>query len=222
VRINAPAGVVAFSASPITVSAGTSDSVVIRGVTLKALTPGSGTGIVFVSGDRLFVEDCVIDGWSTGIDVEAPQSFFVMGTTVRNITGFGLFVGSAARGAVEKSRFEAVDTCGVEAFGGAVAVRDSVFAGHTQDGATGVCARDTGEVNVDSSLIANYRQTGQGAAGSGIQAFSGGTVRVSHSIISGNDLGLFNNGSTLVSLGNNMVRGNTIDTFGTITTVSLQ
>src|SRR5262245_2752390 len=45
VKINAPAGVVAFSGLPIVVDPGDGGTVVLRGLTLKAATPGAGTAI---------------------------------------------------------------------------------------------------------------------------------------------------------------------------------
>src|SRR5207247_2223131 len=42
VKIDVPNGVVAFSASPITINAGASDVVVVRGITLKSLLGGNG------------------------------------------------------------------------------------------------------------------------------------------------------------------------------------
>src|SRR2546423_1063573 len=49
VKIDVPTGVVAFSASPITINAAASDVVVIRGMTLKAVTAGTGNGIDFTA-----------------------------------------------------------------------------------------------------------------------------------------------------------------------------
>jgi hypothetical protein len=49
------------------------------------------------------------------------------------------------------------------------------------------------------------------------------TVRLSRSVVTGNGLGLENLGAgALLVYGNNVVRGNTTDTSGTITTTGVQ
>src|SRR5437773_8943662 len=45
VKINVASGVVAFSGLPIVVNPGSGNRVVLRGLTIKAVTVGSGTGI---------------------------------------------------------------------------------------------------------------------------------------------------------------------------------
>jgi hypothetical protein len=69
-------------------------------------------------------------------------------------------------------------------------------------------------VKIESSLLANNISGGAGA--------SKGTIRVSHCAVTQNGLGLKNFTGTLESFGNNVVRGNTTDLSGTITTVPLQ
>jgi hypothetical protein len=95
VKINVPSGVVAFSASPITVAAGVSDIVVLRGLTIKAATPGTGVGVSFSAGAALYIEGCVIDGWDVGVSIGAAGKVFVADTIVRNSASFGIASGTA-------------------------------------------------------------------------------------------------------------------------------
>jgi hypothetical protein len=69
---------------------------------------------------------------------------------------------------------------------------------------------------VDKCEVANN------GTGINVPMSSGSTVRVSRSVVSGNTLGLQNVGGTLEVDGTSVVRGNTTDTTGTISTVPRQ
>jgi hypothetical protein len=215
VKINVPSGVVAFSASTVTVAAGASDVVVVRGLTIKALTPGTGNGIAFSGGASLYVENCVIDGWATGINFGSAGQLYVKDTTVRNSSQSGLFATAAsgtASASVDLSRFERNGGCGVRAGSGArIAARDSVASGN----GNGFCADANGQVSVLNSQASNNTTAGVAASGAGAVA------RVANSTVTNNGTGFSNaGGATFQSLGTSLVRGNTADTSGTITTVS--
>jgi hypothetical protein len=220
VKLNVPVGVVAFTASPMTVAAGADDVVVLRGLTIKALTPGTGNGILLTSGAAVHVENCVIDGWANGINVNtnAAVDVFVIDTIVRNASEQGLFVSPAGLGftprvTVDNSRFEDSGT-GVLVSQGNVTVMRSVAAG----GSFGFAALGVNAVlNVDSSIAANNVD--------GFFVQNSAVMRVARCIVTGNANTGFNNQpglSTFESLGNNLVRGNTSNTFGTITVVAGQ
>jgi hypothetical protein len=70
-----------------------------------------------------------------------------------------------------------------------------------------------GEMTVETSVA-----RGNGAAGLLVQ--DGGTGRVSNSVFTDNQWGLYNNASMLESRGNNTVRGNVNLPFGTIRSIS--
>jgi hypothetical protein len=86
------------SGNAITISAGSSDTVVLRGLTLD----GQGTasdGIRFTTGGALYVEDSRIHRFTTGIDFlpnNTTSKLFVTDTIVRNNgsggTGGGVFI----------------------------------------------------------------------------------------------------------------------------------
>jgi hypothetical protein len=216
VKINVPTGVVAFSASPITVNAGASDVVVLRGLTIKAVTPGVGTGVDFTAGAALYVENCVIDGWATGISVTTGAQVFIKDTTVRNSTGMGLHATAAsgsARVSVDLTRFEGNGGCGVHVTdNGKASIRDSVSSGNNQ----GFCASSAtaAEVNVHNSVASNNTTDGV------LAEAAAGVARVGSSIVTNNGTGFRNAGLAFQSLGNNLVQGNGTDTMGTITVVA--
>jgi hypothetical protein len=217
VKIDVPTGVVAFSASPITVNAGVSDVVVIRGMRLKALTAGTGNGIDFLAGGVLFIENCVLDSWDIGINVTSPNSkTFVSDTVSRNNGGSGLEMNEAtALASVVNSRFEnntfvSGGPCGVTIKSGKASIRASVASGNT----AGFCDFNsaTADLTVEDSLAASN-------VGAGIEVFNG-VVRISNNTVTANGTGLRQVGDTLESRGNNTVRGNGTDTSGTITELS--
>jgi hypothetical protein len=83
VKVNAAPGIVAFSGLPIVVNPGAGNTVVLRGLTIKSATPGSGIGVSHNSGN-LMIENCVVDNWSEGVVSDAgPTAKFVL---VRSIT----------------------------------------------------------------------------------------------------------------------------------------
>jgi hypothetical protein len=216
VKINVPAGVVAFSASPITVNAAVSDVVVIRGITLKALTTGVGNGIQFTAGAALFVENCVLDGWANGINITSPNSkTFVSSSVSRDNDNSGLQVNEGtATASIVNSGFDnngfVGNICGLTVRAGKASVRASEASGNF----FGFCAFDqpSAELNVEDSLAANN-------VIAGLQV-GAGVVRASNNTVTDNGTGLRQIAGTFESRGNNTVRGNGTETFGTITAIT--
>lgn len=89
VKVNAAPGIVAFSGLTITVNPGAGNTVVLRGLTIKAAVPGV-PGVVHSSGN-LIVEECVVDGWANGISSNAGASghLSVNNSTFRNNVNVG-------------------------------------------------------------------------------------------------------------------------------------
>jgi hypothetical protein len=216
VTINAPSGIVALAATAITVNPGAGNKVVLRGLTFQAATPGFGTAITHQSG-RLFVENTVVDGWYEGL-VVAPgaEELFVKASIFRNQDDVGLLVApdNTALLTVEDSFFER-NNSGIFAQGGHGLVSQSVISSNSY----------AGLVTQGGGWLTLLRCEMVGNANIGAYADGAGTVlRVSASTITGSSTGLTNGGSGAVveSFGNNAIRGNTTNTFGTITTVTLQ
>ncbi len=191
-----------FSAAGITITAGASDVVTIRGLTLNGL--GGDFGIVFNSGAALYVQDTVFKnlseegvfaGTSASANVVVEDSLF-------SRSGFGVGLDASAgtiRGTIEHCRFEDGDG-GVAAGPNSVAViRDSVASGN---GGAGFEASSPGsQLDVENSLTTHN--------GYGLRSFTG-NVRVSETTIEENTTGVAEFiGGTITSFGNNRLAGNT-------------
>jgi hypothetical protein len=208
VKIDAAAGVVAFSGQSITVNA-PGGTVVIRGLTLKAASPGSGTGLQIQSAAAVFLENSVVDGWAIGVEQGAPEAFFAQSTLRNNNSGL---YSAAGKTSLEDTRFENNATGIAADSASEVSLRGSMVSGN----GAGITA-DTGSVvTVEKTQITNN------GTGVKVPLASGATVRLSRSVVSGNTLGLENAGGTIEVSGNNVVRGNVTDTAGSITTTGLQ
>jgi len=196
------AGISVFAGAGITVNAGASDVVTIRGLTLNGL--GGSDGIDFNSGAALHVQDSVFKNFSSngvtadlGSDgkVVVDDSLFtgnLVGLLLRTTAG-------TVSGTVEHSRFEDGGN-GVEGgLNSNVVIRDSVAVHNVNVGFDSVFTN--AQVDVENSLTAHN--------GSGLRATSTGKMRVSETTIEENALGLNTTGGTIVSFGNNRLAGNT-------------
>jgi hypothetical protein len=191
---------------------------VLRGLTIKAATPGSGTGIDHQSGS-LFVENTIVDGWYDGlVSASTAERLHVKGSVFRNQANEGLLVqaGSTARVVIDDSFFERNGFVGVRFQGGKGRVSNSVMSDNTAAG--GVAENAGTEVTFQRCEVSHNIQ-------SGLYAGLDSTLRVSQSTMTRNGVGLLNNGGMttfVVSFGNNVIVGNTTDIGGTITPGTLQ
>jgi hypothetical protein len=210
VRVNAPSGIVAFAALPITINAPAAN-VVIRGFTIKAVTPGAGTGIAVTAVGTLLLENMVVDGWATGVSTPAGK-ISVADSTFRNNTSFGFLAGSAGSVSVVRSQFENNFNGFVTAGGAVGSVSRSSATGNSN---VGFAASGAG------SVLAVDRCQASGN-GKGVNAETGGLLRLANSSVSGNTIGVQNVGSTIESFGTSGIRGNTTNISGALTAVVLQ
>jgi hypothetical protein len=196
VKINVAAGVVAFSAQPITINVAAGATVVLRGITLKALTPGTGQAILVFSGD-LIVENSVIDGWEFGVATLATSRVAITHSTLRNnVIGVQPTEGTGARFLIADS----------ELFKNAYSVQ--INAGnfgrfsrlHVSGGTTGFSCG--GSCDISETRIWDE--------GYGITALATATVRLNRVEITGCGTAV-NGGAVWESFGNNAIKGNTAD-----------
>ena len=212
------ASILAAGTNGIIINAAATDTVVIRNL---KLTRGGQSGIYCTVG-HLIVENCVISGFSSyGIWADCKQ-LIVKDTTVRNCN-YGVYTISSWQffnvTTVDRCRFEKNTWSGLTAYyNSRVVVRDSVATGNTYGFQAKSFNGYTTEMHIENSL-ANYNGSGVLVDNS-----SGGSasIRVSNTTSTSNGIGfhIVANG-TILSRGNNTVRGNTIvDVVGTITTIS--
>lgn len=213
--IDANPGIVAFihppSGTAVTITAGDSDTVVLRGLSLNV---GTGSGIWAGSVGALYVENCTVTRFDArGLDFSAPGKLFVKDSTFSNNGSEGIFVGPFAAGNATAS----IDHCRLEGNGlvhvtgaltagnrSAVTVRDSVASGNFRGFEAGDGAGQTVELNVERCVSAGNVV--------GLLSANGGStiLRVSDSVITDNTLyGIEAQGSgKVLSRLNNTVEGN--------------
>jgi hypothetical protein len=211
----AVAGVLATSGAGITIAAGASDVVNLRGLDVDGAGSGS-IGIQFSSGQSLNIQKSVVRNFSdSGVSFapSAASTLFITETAVTNNANNGISVtsnGSAVSGAINRVTASRNGT-GILASGGAnVTVIDTV-AGNNNYG----IGASSSAVMVRNSTVSNN--------GTGIAADQqAAVIRVGQSTITANRVGWqATNGAQVVSYSNNNVSGNATD--GTVTsTVALQ
>jgi hypothetical protein len=166
------------------------------------------SGVRFLAGAKLVVEDCYIAGGTTGIDFEpaAASKLAVIDTTINNMSGNAVLIQAGASGSASASlqRVNLTNSAfGLKVVKGTASIADSTISGATT---AGVRAEGTSRINLDNTLVSD-------SAGGGVVA-QGATASVvlSRSTITNNASGLsvfF--GGTIVSFGNNRIAGNTTD-----------
>ena len=207
------AGITASTGNAVQITAGASDLVVLRGLTINGLGTAA-AGIAFTGGGaEVQVENCVITGFASwGIISFYPIR--VQDTIVRDST-IGVHIdnaGAAVNATLERVQIKGSSDTGVFCWRNArVAVRDSVvsFSGIGFHAADGVLSIENG--------LATENTTGVSAAA---QFSSPGTVRLSNTMIVNNTTGVAVAGGTVESWTNNRLRGNTTDLSGSLTPVS--
>ncbi len=241
------AGISVFSGNGITIAtAGV--KVVLRGLSVNRLG-GSGSGISMTAGDSLVVQHCVISNFSSsnGLYVSGAVTvrlldsllqgnnvgaFFVNGPSVlvsgsrfidnadSGLSVFALGSGVTTKLEVNRSEASGNGSAGINGWTGSsgrweLNVKDSVASrnGH------GIYARSNGGTtlaSVTGSLISGNTSTGLTAEGSGTRL-----VATANTVTHNSVFGLCQTSSAVFeSTGDNTVRDNTNNSFGTITTIS--
>lgn len=211
----AMAGVLAPSGIGITINAGPSDVINLRGLDIDGSNSGS-IGIQFNSGKSLNIQKSLVRNFTnSGISFSptVASALFVSDTIVSNNANNGILVtgtSSPATGALSRVNATA-NGVGIFASGSTVnlAITDSVSASNNY----GIGA-SSAAVMIRNSTASNNAV--------GITADQTAVVRVSQSTITGNGTGWQAvNGGQMLSFGNNNVVGNTSDGAAT-TTLALE
>jgi hypothetical protein len=174
------AGISVFSGDGITINAGASDTVILRGLTVN--NQGSaGNGVVFNTGLKLHVEGCVINGFSSnpskGLSLLAGGAQAEVIDSVIRGNFLGILVqpsSGALQATIDHVRLEGNDR-GLDAEAGSqVAVTNSVATNSITIGiiASSVASRSV-QMSVESTVV-----SGNTANGVGCVAGSTGAVQV--------------------------------------------
>jgi hypothetical protein len=197
------AGVAAdINQTAITVTGAATDTVVLRGITLRGpfnVSPFN-AGISGGSGASLHIEGCSISGFSIGIAFPGGGSnhLFVKDTTIKNC-GSGVQT-TTTRATFDNCRIEGNGTGLLAGVGSKVTIRRSVAAANGQAFTAGGSGTD---LNIDDCTVSNN--------GDGIRSDSPGSiVRVANTTVTGNNVGLLPFGGALLSRApaTNTVEGN--------------
>ena len=224
VSIIAPPGVYAgisvFSGNGVTVNAGPTDTVILRGLTIN--NQGSlGHGVVCNGASSLRVESCAVSGFPFGFGVNflSSGSLEVKDSILRG-NNFGIAVlGAGGSALVENVRLEA-NADGLDVEGGARAtVRNSLASGNG-DGffVESIDGAGAAELNIENCVV-----TGSDTGVFATRTSNGGsvTIRVSNSTVTNNRVGLTTSGTgsvVVLSRANNTVEGNMTDKAGNVAT----
>jgi hypothetical protein len=183
----------------IIVNAGAGDKVLLRGISINGLGT-SLTGIRFLIGAQLSVENCLISGFTgSGIDINVTSNaeVFITNTYITKAsTGIRAVTSASLSVAVNNVTVAGPTTHGFEAasMGVAGTIANTVIA---RAGGSGVIASAEGaEINVDSSTLASNLTAFNASVGKT-------TIRVSNNNI-------YNNGTNF-----NIAEGATIETNNT-------
>jgi hypothetical protein len=214
---------VSGGANGITISAGASDAVSLRGLTVKGIGFGGGNGIRFNSGKSLTIENCVVRnltggptaGFGIRFQPNASSSLSISNTLVADNDNTGISVSPAGSGSTTKvvlNRVEAYNntTTGINLNGNGASgdmkatITDSVV----QNSGTGILAiSDAGGQLTDLMVIrSTVANNGTGLSADGANMI----VRLGGSTVTGNTTGWqAQNIAQLLSFGDNNIEGNT-------------
>ncbi|MCW5889851.1 MAG: right-handed parallel beta-helix repeat-containing protein [bacterium] len=199
------ASILASSTTGVIVN-GTNVRVVLRRLSINgasdAPSPGV-TGVRFLQGAELHVEDCVIENFSQlGISAEGSGNLHVADTVIRNIGGAGIRVtpgGGTPRVTVEGSRLATVGI-GLRVAGSLVALAHDTSV--TDSSAAGFWAENGAELHLHDAVVAH--------SGVGVQA-SGGAVINTAGLTAVNNAGgafLAEAGGVIVPFAGELITGN--------------
>lgn len=209
VTVDSPPGIVAFIHPPtgnaITINAGASDNVILRGI---ALNVGDADGLRVNTAGTVHVENCAINGFAfQGVSFVATGQLFMKDTTVANNAGEGVFIQPASGNATVS-----MDRCRLDGNIGSgltlgnntsVTIRDSVAVGNFRGFCAGTAVGDTIQLNIERCVSATNFVGIFAANSANIK------VRVSDTLVNNNSLGLEAQGAgSILSRVNNTVEGN--------------
>jgi hypothetical protein len=214
------AGITAGSGNAITIKAGATDSVHLRGLTIEGL--GTGTnGIKFNTGGNLAIENCVIRNFANvGLNITAStsSSFSVSNTIASNNTSIGIAVqpkGSAVVSGVLSNVTANNNVSGILVAGSGLALNVTIANSDASNNSSlGVGASTAATAVLLNNVVASNNNTG-------IAASTSSTVRVGQSVVTGNVTGVFTTGGgVLDSYGDNDINGNTTDNTAVLTPIA--
>jgi hypothetical protein len=210
---------VSSGAIGVTIQAGNTDVIVLRGLTIKGLDVGQ-VGIVASFAGVLHVENCALSAFiADGIFGGGPLTLFIQDTVISECASRAIDLENGGRAVIEHTRLENNGTGILLLQGVQVTVRNSVASGNKNSG----FETDWGTLNLENCVASN---NGTGVVALMAPSPNGPTIVViSNSVVTNNQTGLrqacvnvcSDAPSVIYSRGNNTVAGNNTDISGTIT-----
>lgn len=195
VSIISPAGIHAAIAptagTALEVDPGAAGKVVLRGLYLNS--QGATTGINVLTGTSVFVENCVVSGFTGARAVNLNNengAVYVTDSIVRNTDGSAVWANAASplRLFFERSRIEGNFGDGIHIENNVTAtVHHCLIAGNSNIGVDVAPSGSRSKVNIEGSMLSGHA-VGLRTRALGIDAVS--TASVSHTTISGGSVGL--------------------------------
>jgi hypothetical protein len=229
--VNDGVGVAAIETSSgngVTINGGPSDSIHLRGLTIEGLgNVGNESGILFNTGGNLAIENCVFRGLGiVGINI-APttSSSFSVSNTIASNNGIGIYIGPTGSATVTGVISKVItdnNSWGIGVGGaltaGAVLNVTIVDSEASNNRIVGVYASSSSRPADTAVMLRNVVASYNG--GAGLVAYTNGTLRVAHSVVTGNGNGVRTfGGGTLDSYGDNNIDGNFTDNTGVLTVI---
>jgi hypothetical protein len=238
ITIAAPPGIYAgisvlSSGDGVTVIAGATDVVVLRGLTINGLNAGLGRGVIAFNAGLVHVDRCAISGFLLGIDYDGTSvdAMLISDSELRsNLTGiYATGGGTVGLLEVARTRVHGSTADGMRLDSIRRATISDSFIGRNQDGiiVTISAASSNTSLAIERTTIVdnpgvglyassnavpvsvvNIVQSTVAGNGIGIATVVGGYVRVAGTQINGNGTGVSWSGGTIVTLGTNMLYGN--------------
>jgi hypothetical protein len=188
----------------IVVSAGPSDVVTLRNLSINGIGTGL-SGVRFLNGKALHIENCKIANFSRGIDIQPTGGgkVFVLDTVSEDNSESGIrsnAAGSTVAVLIDKSHFENNSYGVIVGDFSQFTVTNSEASGNSQYGFIAQANVGTASLNIVNSTAANNTSVGIVAGGGSANS----TVRITGAELFDNGIGMFAgpNGSIL-SFGNN-------------------
>lgn len=210
--------IVAAGTTAIIINAPATAKVILRHLSLNGLNqttnPGI-SGIRFLAGKQLNVEECEIFGFNTnGVDLVsgAGRNLYIKNTNFTNIAGTAVNIGAPTSG----FNVANLDNVKIEGNGNGVVTGANSFATISnssifQSTTNGISAASGSTINVESVVFAH--------CSTGVNSAAGSAIRLSNATIYNNATGI-NAGGTVQGFFNNKVFGNAVD--GAVTAQTVQ
>jgi hypothetical protein len=225
--VNDGAGTAGITAagSAISIFAGTSDSVHLRGLTIQGLGGPALSGIEFDGGGNLAIENCVI--W-VHITPSTSSSFSVSNTVASNNGQQGILVGPSGTGVVTgvlskvtaNNNSVGIGVDGRFFFSTAASINVTVVDSEaSNNSAFGVFAHSHSGSAATAVMLRNVVASNNST---GLEAKKNAILRVAHSVVTGNGTGVETlTGGTIFSYGDNDIDGNTNNNTAVLTSLAM-